>query len=463
MHRVRVAVLGGAAFVGLTAAAHADELATLKAEIAALNGRMAAMEASPSAPQGYRLIAISEGDLVETPGAPLSARERAAYGGRATIISVVAAADAPPAATISWSGYNRAGVVYNGVNQKTNDKAYSLQSGQWVRDPADDVKTSKDTHDTDVSGRAQLMVQAKTDTAVGEVGTELQLRGDYNGNGPADLYAKVAWGYWSMTPDLTLGGGYNQSLGDIVYGYDGSCTCYFTDNADVDFDPGDTTQLRLDYKAGGVTMSAALESGALDNGAGPNGDPGENNGKLGVAGAISYAGDVFNGEIAGVWRSSNKEQTGASQIWQVGAGGSVALGDVGTLALAAATGEGPYEVDSSGTIIDGLAYNNTWWGASLWSSFNLGDQAHIELAGGYKHRKGDQQTYNDYQVSNVDYDTYALMGGLYYTPVAQLTLGLEGEWYTTSTDANAVKDDLKYKVNDTSDTVWADVVAVWSF
>ena len=392
----------------------------------------------------------------------------AAYAGRATIIGVMATADAAPAATISGSGYSRAGVVYENQSGDTHDKAYVLQDGAWVRDPAKDVRTSNNGSNTNVGGRAQLMVQAKTDTSVGEVGVELELRADYQGNGPSDLYGKIAWGYWAVTPDLTLAGGYNQSLGDIVYGYDGSCTCYFTDNADVDFDPGDTTQLRARYVAGPVTFSAAVESAAIgDN----NSDPGNTNlndsisaGLLGVAGELAYTGDVFSGEIAGVWRDSNESETGSSQIWQVGLGGSLTLGDIATLTFAAATGEGPYDVQTTGTIINGLPYNNTWWGVSAWSSIALGEKAHMELAGGYKNRQGDQATYTVYAVSGVDYHTYAVLGGLYYSPVDQLTIGVEGEWYTTDTKGNAVsKENVRYAVDANSDTLWADVVAVWSF
>ena len=465
MRIVRAVLLGGVALAAATGMARADELSDLKAEIAALDARMAAMDQSPQVPQSFRLLTVSEGALEETPGSPLSARERAAYAGRATIIGVLPTADAPGVASISWSGYTRAGVVYESENGDTHDKAYVLQGDEWVRDPSKDIRTSKDPEGTNVGGRAQLLVQAKTGTSVGEVGVELELRADYQGNGPSKIYGKIAWGYWEATPDLTLGGGYNQSIGDIVYGYDGSCTCYFTDNADVDFNPGDTTQLRADYKVGAVTFSAAVESGALDNENDAQDNAKINSGLLGVAGEISYTGDVFNGEIAGVWRDSNESETGASQIWQVGIGGSVALGSIGTLAAAVATGEGPYEVQTTGTIVNGLAYNNTWWGASVWSSIDLGDKAHMELAGGYKHREGDQDTYKGYDVSDVDYHTYAVMGGLYYTPVDQLTLGVEGEWYTTSISADAFdpKTNVRYDVAADNDTLWADVVAVWSF
>lgn len=456
MQAARLLVMGGVAWAASAGAAAADELSALKAEIEALSARVAAMESSPAVPEGYRLLSIGEGALQETPGAPLTARERAAYGGRATIISVVPSADAPLAASISWSGYTRAGVVYNGVRGKTHDKAYVLENGAWVRDAAKDVKGSDDTNDYDVGLRGQLLVQAKTGTAAGEVGVEMKLRVDANGNGEADFYGKVVWGYWAMTPELTLGGGYNQSLGDIVYGYDGSCTCYFTDNADVDFDPGDTSQLRLSYVSGPVTFAVAVEDAALD-------DDTISKGLIGVAGEIAYAGDVFSGEIAGVFRGSDKEQTGASQIWQLGVGGSIKMGELGDFTFAAATGRGPYEVQSSGTIVNGLPYDNTWWGASTLASINLGETSHVELAAGYKHRDGNQTDYKGYDVTKLDYNTYALMGGLYYTPVSQLTLGLEGEWYTVSTTAEARKDDIRYAVDVDRDTLWVDAVAVWSF
>ena len=61
---------------------------------------------------------------------------------------------------------------------------------------------------------ARLRVTAATDTAVGEVGVTMELRGNFNGNGTGDAYFNEAWGYWAMTPELTLGGGYTGSLGN---------------------------------------------------------------------------------------------------------------------------------------------------------------------------------------------------------------------------------------------------------
>jgi len=230
MKSIKLALLGGRRIVKKETAAHADELDALKAQIETLNARVAAMEAAPAVPAGYQLIAISEGDRVNTPGLEWTGRGLAAYGNKATYISVLPTADAPAGATITWSGYARAGLVY------TNDKTdYSIKKydwrgtpgrGEWVKDGSYTYKGNYDDGDIDVKARGQVRVTASTDTAVGEVGVDIRLRGNFNGNGAADVYSDLAWGYWSMTPELTFGGGYAGSLGNISYGLDGACNCY---------------------------------------------------------------------------------------------------------------------------------------------------------------------------------------------------------------------------------------------
>src|SRR5436190_6843029 len=96
---------------------------------------------------------------------------------------------------------------------------------------ADDVST-EDSDDIDIYARGQLKVVGKTDTAVGEVGVQVRMRADFDGKPGAyysntysygyynqsdsshgnEVYMKEAWGWWAMTPELTLGGGYTGSL-----------------------------------------------------------------------------------------------------------------------------------------------------------------------------------------------------------------------------------------------------------
>ncbi|MEI7599597.1 MAG: hypothetical protein WCJ41_09770 [Aestuariivirga sp.] len=489
MKTLKMALMAGAAVAVSAAVAHADELSDMKAQIEALNARVASMETAPSVPSGYQLLAVSKGEALQVPGMLGSDRDRVTND-RATIISVMPTADAPAGATISWSGYVRAAVIYSGEDQSGELKQYDANG---------DVQKTKFSYtnddDWDVKARGQLKVVANTDTAVGEVGVLLKMRADFNGNGTGNVYMKEAWGYWAMTPELTFGGGYSGSLGNIGYGYDGACTCYYTDNADVGFDPGDTTQLRLSYESGPFSMAVALEDSGLNNRYG-NDNKYVNGQNMGVAGEIKYSGDAFSGEISGVYRTVNSDDysfggagvnvvsktpfaydAGIDSLWQVGAGVGFSLGDIASLSLAAAMGSGPFEeVSSSGDIVSSYPVQNDWWGVSALASANLSDTFHAEAGVGYKNREGDshdgvnwEDTGPVWKYSGFEYDTWAVLGGIYYDPVDQLTIGLEGEWYTTDAsisrkgvDGEATDgqtDKFDYSTNN-----WTvDLVSVWRF
>jgi hypothetical protein len=478
---IKMALLGGAAVAVTAAGAHANDLDALKAQIETLNTRVAAMETAPAVPAGYQLIAVSEGEMRQAPGLGMTARELAAYGNKATIISVLPTADAPAGTTISWSGYTRAGLVYN--NSTVEGSVRAFDAGVEVTGPVDvdgtdvtfPVTTDVETDDIDVQARGQLRVNASTDTAVGEVGVDIRLRANFNGNGNADVYSDVAWGYWAMTPELTFGGGYAGSLGNIGYGYDGACSCYYTDNADLAFNPGDVTQMRLSYASGPVSFAVALEDGSVRLGAESfgAGDEGVNGDKLGAAGELKYSGDAFSGEISGVWRDTDEDLTGSDALWQVGAGLGFSLGDIASLSIAAAMGEGPATVVDDGEIVAGLPYNQTYWGVSALASMKLNDEIHTEIAAGYKEREGDgidvSNSFDggavDWSSDGVEYSTWGVLGGLYYTPVDQLTIGVEGEWYTTTSELSFddVAGDLSLDLERDTDTFSANLVSVWRF
>lgn len=455
MKLVKVLGASGISIFFQGVSAQADDLSAIRAEIEGLTARIVQLEARPSWTTDDHVMSLSGGLLRSTRGVPLSQHQLRPGADRAPFVSFLPAADAAPGAAISWSGYIYAGAVYTAIRRDGTLKTYGNTTGQWV---LDDTQTLDGTQNNgDVGAHSELLVQASNHTSVGTVGAKLKLWGDYNGNDPTDLYAQSAWGYWSMTPELTVSGGYNASLGYLDYGYDGSCTCYFTDNADVSFDPGDTTQLRLTYARGGYSMAVALEDSSLD-------DNDISSGMLGAAAQLSYTGDVLAGQIAGVWRDSNEQTTGASAIWQVGAGGSVTLGEVASLTFAAAAGQGPYlVVTKEGAVVNGLAYDNTWWGVNALASVNFNEASHIEVAAGYKSRDGNQKQYNGYFVHDASYDVFAVMGGLYYAPIDQLTLGAEGEWSSESTTVDASQGSKRYVADDHTDTLTADVVAFWSF
>ena len=369
MKSVKLALLAGAALAVTAAGAQADDLGALKAQIESLNARIATLEAAPSVPNGYSLLTISEGAQPVIPGLEMSGREKAAVGDKATVIGVMPTADAPAATEIVWSGYARAAIVYFDVENDGNDA------------------------DLDIYARGQIKVTGKTDTAVGEVGATVEFRGNFDGQRTSSdrVYIEQAWGYWAMTPELTLGGGFAGSLGALQHGYDGVCNCYYTDNADVYF-AADTSQMRLSYASGPLSMAIAVED-ATGNG-GPWDDLAFSN-NLGAAGEIKYNGDTFSAELAGVYRNTETDDN----FWQIGAGATFSLSDMFSL---------------SGTIFTGSVDDDDYWGGTLLASANLSDEFHGEVAVGMK-----------------DYDSHevaAVLAGIYYDPVSQLTIGLEGEW-----------------------------------
>jgi hypothetical protein len=283
-----------------------------------------------------------------------------------------------------------------------------------------------------------------------------------------------------MTPELTFGGGYAGTLGNIGYGYDGACTCYYTDNADVGFDPGDVTQMRLSYGSGPFSMAIALEDAGIHPWGEKNANDAKNGDQLGAAGEIKYSGDVFSGEIAGTWRSLNDDYSYgkglqySDNLWQIGAGFGFGLGDIANLSIAAAMGEGPFSDVDDGVIVRGIPYNQSWWGVSALASMTLSDEFSAEIGAGYKKREGDEfgVTFKDgpfegtWDTDGVDYDTWAVLGGIYYNPVDQLTIGIEAEYYTTSIDTTLDEvegEDRRLEVDGGNDTFSVDLVSVWRF
>ena len=368
MKIMKLALLGGAALAVTAIGAQADELTDLKAQLEALNSRVAQLETAPQVPAGYNLMTISEGQATVIPG-----RDRkldTGYGDTATVISILPTADAAPAASIEWSGYARAILGY------THDD-----------DP-------NDHDDWEVNIRGQLKVVGKTDTAVGEVGAILQLRSEaFTHDVKAEWTANEAFGWWDFAPGLSLQGGFTGSLGQVGYGLDGACTCYYTDNGDgADLNPGDAEQLRFIYESGPIIFGVSVEDSDSEGGA--------------FAADFKWSGDSFAFLIAGFYDYKSGVPAGDPDdaVYQIGAGTSIGLGDMAALSIGVAYGQDNFVVA-----------DNQYWAVSALASIDLSDAIYAELGYAYKDR---DETSNSQDA----------IAGLYYQPVDQLTLGIEGEW-----------------------------------
>ena len=390
MKMMKIALIGTAALAAVSVSARADELSDLKAQIEALNSRVASVEAAPTVPAGYQLLSVNRGKSMVIPG--LEADK--ALGDTSTIISILPTADAPAATSVEITGLVRAALTYDDYQRRSIAGGYVASfdgNGDGDTNDVGDVVGSSAADEFSIRTRGQIVVSGKTDTAVGEVGAKISLRANEVGFGDPSVISNEQWGYWAMTPELTLGGGYTGSLSGIGYGYDGKCNCYLTDNANAGYGHGDTTQMRLSYASGPIGFAIALED---DESAGSD------RSDLGVAAEMKYSGDMLSGEISGgFWESDD--------AW-VGVGLGFAL-DMVNLSVSGAFGE-----------LDNLEF----WKANILASANLSDAVHGEIGFNHVDFKGPNNSQS------------AVLAGIYYDPVSQLTIGLEAEHIMEDGSAN---------------------------
>ena len=260
---LRRALLGGAALGVLATGAQADELSALKDQLAALQSRVSQLESSPSdLPAGAKLITVRKGQLSYNEILPMRASEQL-RGHQGYTIAVTPTADMPaPVSEVTVSAEIRTRLLFSdeSVNNDDGDNASALTAAEGIDLDADgDLGEASnalgfDTDNLDITTRGRLRVDGKTETSIGEVGGTIRLQGVDGGN----PIMNIIWGYWQMTPNLQLGGGYTDSLAAIQAGVD------WNGNAVLNgFNAGPTnhsvSQFRLTYSEGGLTLAASLE------------------------------------------------------------------------------------------------------------------------------------------------------------------------------------------------------------
>ena len=401
MKAMKIALLGTAALAAVSVSARADNLSDLKAQIEALNARVASVEAAPAMPAGYQMVNFSK-------------------VGNDHIISIMPTADMPATTTITWSGYVWAAV------QTYYDGGYgSINSGVT---PANGTIASSayagSSYATDIRTRAELSVTGKTDTAVGEVGVSVNLRASSAGTGQSNtgnggVVTDGYWGWWKMTPNVTLGGGVAGSIAKNSYTYDAQCYhCYLTDYfGGISNNPGgDPSQFKLSYNDGPLSFAIAAEDSNNSN------PPAYyDNSAFGVSGNIGYSMDTFGVDISGgYWGNAH----GGDAAWVATAGIGA---NFNPFSIGAAVG--------FGHSFSGDDYTK----ASGYIKLALSDSAHFDV--GIAHQFANSGGYEF-----TEYDA-----GLYYEPVSKLTIGIEGLYQAGD---SAYFGDGAYV---------ADLITVWKF
>ncbi len=428
MNVLKIALLGTAALAAVSVSARADDLADLKAQIEALNGRISQLEATPSIPAGFQLLTVSEADAIIVPGVEVDKE----YGTKATNIGILPTADVPASTNIQWSGFVRVGIVSE--SGKSRIDRFTKATGVTV---VGGVQPSIKADSIDVVSRAGIKVVGTTETAVGEVGVRVALLATVEGFDNRAHDPSVAtdgyWGWWKMTPELTLAGGVDGSLANSSNAFDNRCSCAYIGTGGA-FGHGDPTQIRLSYASGPISFAIALEDEANRIDAFGY----SQKSAFGVAGEMKYAGDTIGFDLnAGYWDSVQAGANGDS-AWTVNAGANMGLGDIASLGLALGVGEDSH---FSGSV-------DRYTKASMFLGFTLSDSVSAEFGGAYTDYKGNSSS-------------YTVAGGLYYTPVSQLTLGLEASYGKAK---NVVTAEIPTEFHRTSSNLTVvDAIAIWRF
>jgi hypothetical protein len=268
----------------------------------------------------------------------------------------------------------------------------------------------------DVQSRARLVVDGKTETAVGEVGGHIRLQGGDPVDGDVTASMNEWWGYWQMNEGWRLQAGRWDNTAAVQSGPDWDCTlCGYSQGGkgmfynSIGVTNGGTEQIRLIYTGGPFTWAVAVED--------PVGSPAGEADIPDFASYVQWNGDGIMMMASGVWADDPFDD--ADDDWFVGAGARFGLGEIAALSLAGGFGEGY----SRNSILTLDTSDTEYWGVSALLTFNVAEASRIEIWGGWS------EADNDGGIGFFSPDEKWLVGaGWFWDPVSQLTLGIQADY-----------------------------------
>ncbi len=419
---LRQALLGGAALSVLATGVKADELSALKAQLEALQSRVNQLETAPTEtlPPGARLLTVRKGQGAYANQAALPASERL-RDHQGYTIAITPTADMPaPVSEVTVSGEIRARMIYDSYEVDADDGVFVDIDGD------SDLETSEyfdaESETCDITTRARLRVDGRTETAIGEVGGTIRLEGtrDVVGSGfdeDHEVVLNIGWGYWQMTPSLQLGAGYWDSLAAIQAGWD-----WNGEPSLVGLRSGPTnhsvSQFRLTYSSGGFTAAVSLEDNDLNN------DEDKDAILPSIAGHVAFDSGTFLVTASGIYQPDEEDEASFNDTednWWVGAGAIVRLSDMFRLEGAAGIGEGY----TSALYFTPKADQNDfeYWTASLMAVISFAEAWRLELGAAYLEFEHE----DDEGIANLDNaveEVWTVGASAFWDPVDQLTLGV---------------------------------------
>ena len=257
---IRRALLGGVAMTVMAAGAQADDLSALKAQIEQLQARINKIESRGAAlPEGVSLITFQRGmtDIQMKGGDDTKLLDRAPNS-RGFTIAITPTADLPaPATEITISGQIRTLAL-------------------WGKTKVNGVGSDSDF---DLAARGTVDIRSKTDTAVGQVRTRIQIRNQFSrfnfnvasfapfrvrddiagDQTTPNVEARLAYGEWDFMPGWTLLAGHAGQIAAVTN------VAYPTQPAMFGLDNTRHNQIRITYSGGPFSFGFGIENPSQDN------------------------------------------------------------------------------------------------------------------------------------------------------------------------------------------------------
>ena len=397
MKTIKISLLATAALAAVSNLAHADALADLKSAIVSLTSQDALSQASLQAPRGFRI-----NPAADNTDAPAAVEE--------------------PFVDVKVSGYLKTGYIYSQIKTNGDDKS-------------------------DFDAEAGINIKGSIQSPLGEVGTTIQLKYGINpttnnSEKGIQLRDEGIIGFWQFTDTMKLetGRGY---AGRLENGIDKNTRRLWTfnnrriraENAGNGFFDRDMYNgfAGLSYASGPIALQFRVHDATRGIGSGTiNAD----DDALGVSAKAVYAGDTVGFELSGGYWSEDgavnlapKEQTGVKYL--IGAGTELNFIDGVPLSFAAQYGQlhnGTQSLKLSGSF--GLTITDT-----ISASFGGGWTRISNTPAGVPVVTPPNSTPQSGFNLVSDHEELVTVGGIYYSPMTYLTLGLEGDWVDDSRPA----------------------------
>lgn len=426
---LRRTLLGGVALSVMATGAQADELAELKAQLEALQGRVQQLEQQPATPQlpdGVSFLTISRG-MAEMPSYGTRSRMYDdVVDERGFTIAVTPTADLPaPVAEVTVYGFVKADVKYATEHAITcNDAGVCARIQPFTSWMPYRLGVDESDETIWTAKQSRFGIRGKFDTAVGQIRTLIE--GDFYGSpfGTNDAFRlRHAYGEWDITPRWTFLAGqtwFTAALLPI-----GITTVDFTGPAGITYSR--KPQVRLTYHSGPISWAIAAER--------PTVQRSETFPNLSAYLQFDAAGGhqfIVTGSV-----SDLSELTGDSNFdigWVVQGGANINLGDVVTLTGGAAYGKGEvmtYLNQQSFPRVTGGDLTEAY-GAMVGLSFNISETTTFNVAGGISENLDIKGNCVDLIPPPVDFCTAAevervwtVHANILWQPVKQMRLGWE--------------------------------------